>query len=275
MRNATSIASNRGGGGATLIAVSFEARNGQIAANVVNEYVTRIIAANVELRTGRAEGTLDFFEQEVQRLSGELDARSAQISQFQAENADALPADQSFRLSRQAVLQERLASAQRELSSLIDQRARIIEVYEATGQIASNAEDILTDDQRQLRNLERELAQLLSIYSEDAPQVVTLRRRIDTLRAQVAASTTRERPDQRGSGRAGLQLGQIDAQIETLESVIGESREELTRLEDAIARTPLNAITLGSLSATTRTSARNTTARWPASPRPRPASGSS
>jgi DNA repair exonuclease SbcCD ATPase subunit len=155
---------------------------------VVNEYVTRIIAANVELRTGRAEGTLDFFEQEVQRLSGELDARSAQISQFQAENADALPADQSFRLNRQAVLQERLASAQRELSSLIDQRARIIEVYEATGQIAA-AEEILTDDQRQLRNLERELAQLLSIYSEDAPQVVTLRRRIDTLREQVAATT--------------------------------------------------------------------------------------
>jgi hypothetical protein len=44
-----------------------------------------------------------------------------------------------------------------------------------------------------------------------------------------------------------VQLGQIDAQIETLESVIGESREELDRLEDAIARTPLNAITLGSL----------------------------
>jgi Mrp family chromosome partitioning ATPase len=42
-----------------------------------------------------------------------------------------------------------------------------------------------------------------------------------------------------------LQLGQIDAQIETLESVIGEARAELTRLEDAIARTPLNAITLG------------------------------
>jgi hypothetical protein len=84
---------------------------GQIAADVVNEYVTRIIAANVELRTGRAEGTLDFFEQEVERLSTELANRSAQISQFQAENADALPADQTFRLSRQAVLQERIASA--------------------------------------------------------------------------------------------------------------------------------------------------------------------
>jgi uncharacterized protein involved in exopolysaccharide biosynthesis len=194
----------------------------------------------------RAEGTFDFFEQEVQRLSSELDARSARISQFQAENADALPADQQFRLNRQAVLQERLSSAQRELSSLIDQRSRIIAIYEATGQI-SNADNVLTDDQRQLRDLERELAQLLSIYSEDAPQVVTLRRRIDTLRTQVADSTDPSAPETSGQAVLNLQLGQIDVQVETLESVIEEARAELVRLEDAISRTPLNAITLQSL----------------------------
>src|SRR6056297_1045913 len=245
MQDMTSIQSRGGRNEATLITVGFEARSGQIAADVVNEYVTRIIAANVELRTGRAEGTLDFFDQEVQRLSTELDARSARISQFQAENADALPNEQPFRLNRQAVLQERVASAQRELSSLIDQRSRIIEVYEATGQVTT-AEDILTDDQRQLRNLERDLAQLLSIYSEDAPQVVTLRRRIETLRSQIA-STAPETQTNSGQAVLDVQLGQIDAQIETLESIIAESRDELVRLEDAIARTPLNTVTLESL----------------------------
>jgi polysaccharide chain length determinant protein (PEP-CTERM system associated) len=246
MQRSTRITSTGGRNQATIITVAFEARSGQIAADVVNEYVTRIIAANVELRTSRAEGTFDFFEQEVQRLSSELDARSARISQFQAENADALPADQQFRLNRQAVLQERLSSAQRELSSLIDQRSRIIAIYEATGQI-SNADNVLTDDQRQLRDLERELAQLLSIYSEDAPQVVTLRRRIDTLRTQVADSTDPSAPETSGQAVLNLQLGQIDVQVETLESVIEEARAELVRLEDAISRTPLNAITLQSL----------------------------
>lgn len=245
MQDRTRIESRGGRNQATVIEVGFEARTGQIAADVVNEYVTRIIAANVELRTGRAEGTLDFFDQEVQRLSTELDARSARISQFQAENADALPNEQPFRLNRQAVLQERVASAQRELSSLIDQRSRIIEVYEATGQVTT-AEDILTDDQRQLRNLERDLAQLLSIYSEDAPQVVTLRRRIETLRSQIS-STAPETQANSGQAVLDVQLGQIDAQIETLESIIAESRDELVRLEDAIARTPLNTVTLESL----------------------------
>jgi polysaccharide chain length determinant protein (PEP-CTERM system associated) len=246
MQEMTSIQSRGGRNQATIITVGFESRSGQIAADVVNEYVTRIIAANVELRTGRAEGTLDFFENEVERLSTELANRSAQISQFQAANADALPADQTFRLSRQAVLQERSASAQRELSTLIDQRARIIEIYESTGQIAA-ADNTLTDDQRQLRNLERELAQQLSVYSEGAPQIVTLRRRIDTLREQVTTTTPEDGPSSSGQAVLDLQLGQIDAQIASLESVIGEANAELTRLEGSIARTPINAITLQGL----------------------------
>jgi polysaccharide chain length determinant protein (PEP-CTERM system associated) len=245
MREMTSIQSQGGRNQATVITVGFEARTGQIAADVVNDYVTRIISANVELRTGRAEGTLDFFQQEVERLSAELDTRSARISQFQSENADALPEDQPFRLNRQSVLQERLASGQRELSTLIDQRARIIEVYEATGQISA-ADEILSDDQRQLRNLERELAQLLSIYSADAPQVVTLRRRIDTLREQIA-STRPQSGTSPGQAVLDVQLGQLDAQIGMLESVIEEARAELLQLDDAISRTPLNAITLGGL----------------------------
>jgi hypothetical protein len=135
-RLATTIHSRGGRNQATVIEVGFAARSGQIAADVVNEYVTRILAANVELRPGRQRHA-GILRKEVQRLSEELGQRSARISQFQAENADALPDDQTFRLSRQAVLQERGDRPQRELSSLIDQRARIIEVYEATGQVTA------------------------------------------------------------------------------------------------------------------------------------------
>jgi general secretion pathway protein A len=85
--------------------------SGQIAADVVNEYVTRIIAANVELRTGAPKARSTSSNRRCSGCPTELAKRSARISQFQAENADALPADQTFRLSRQAVLQERIASA--------------------------------------------------------------------------------------------------------------------------------------------------------------------
>ena len=68
MREATAIRNQGGRNRAMTINISFEARSGRIAADVVNEYVTRILAASVELRTGRASDTLDFFERAVDRL---------------------------------------------------------------------------------------------------------------------------------------------------------------------------------------------------------------
>jgi hypothetical protein len=112
--------------------IAFDAREpGQIAADVVNEYVTRILAASVRLRTGQAGETLTFFEQEVARLSDELEARSRAHHEFQRENADALPEDQDFRLQRQSLLQERIAAAERERRELQDTRQRTIQIFQA------------------------------------------------------------------------------------------------------------------------------------------------
>jgi polysaccharide chain length determinant protein (PEP-CTERM system associated) len=254
MQRATSIGSRGGGrnGSPVIVTVSFEARNGQIAANVVNEYVTRIVNANVELRIGRAEETLEFFQQEVNRLSTELDLQSARITEFQTQNADALPADQPFRLSRLSVLQERVASAERERATLEDQKTRIIEIFEATGSLVAAGNAPLSPEQQQLQSLERELADALLVYSQENPRVQLLQRRIDQIRTQVADSATAapEASEQtRDSARTALdvQLAQIDSQIESLETDIAQASVQITEIEEDIARTPGNNIILRSL----------------------------
>jgi polysaccharide chain length determinant protein (PEP-CTERM system associated) len=249
MRAATSISSR--GTDPVIVTVSFRARNGQIAANVVNEYVTRIINANVELRTGSAEQTLVFFEQEAERLSTELDLQSARITQFQTENSGALPDEQQFRMSRLAVLQERIASAEREREALVDQRARIVEIFEATGEIAATGASPLTQDQQQLRQLERELENALLVFSEENSQVQLLQRRIAQQRIRMENNLANAVEDDAGAtaGATALevQLVQIDSQIETLDELLRGAHAQVETLEDAIARTPLNAITLRSL----------------------------
>lgn len=242
MQSRTSIESRGGRNQATVINISFGARSGQIAADVVNEYVTRIIATSVDRRLEQARQNVSFNEQEVDRLSGELDEISASISDFQTDNADALPTDQDFRLTRQAALQENLSNAQRQLASLIEQRVRVVEVFESTGQIADDGN--LTDDQRQLRDLERELASELTVRSEEAPQITLLRRRIETLRNQVTAAAGPEGSSSASQRLLELQLGQIDAQVEDMEAIIEQARGELARLEDAISRSPLNGVAL-------------------------------
>lgn len=242
-------ARSRSGPQPVLVTISFEARTPQIAADVVNDYVTRITAENVRIRTGAASETLDFFEQEVERLETELQLRSARISEFQRENADALPDDQNFRLQRVSLLQERIAAAERERRNLAETRERLVEIFEATGRLPGSAQANQTPEQRQLAQLEDELAQALTVYSETAPQVVSLNRRIESLRENVASQLGDSEGAAANSAEAllNLQLTEIDTRIEALETQIEEAQGEISELEDAIARTPLNAITLTGL----------------------------
>lgn len=261
MRNATSIRRSFGRDQATLMTISFEARSGQIAATVVNDYVTRVLQESTSNRRARVQGTLDFFEQEVARLSGDLDAQSARIVQFKSENAAALPEDQSYRLNRQTLLQERLARLEQDRAAAEDQRQRVIRVFEATGRITGPGAGLAeqqTPEQARLAALKLELREALTVYSETNPRVVGLQARIDQLEETVAAQQAAAiDPSVMEDGAAPaestedtvlqLTLSEIESRLETLNQEIDNTQTELQRLSEAISASSTNAIILDGL----------------------------
>jgi uncharacterized protein involved in exopolysaccharide biosynthesis len=102
----------QGGSGqqATIVRVSFEAPTAQLSSVVTNELVTLILQEDVQMRTGLAGQTLDFFTQEVERLDRELSELGAKILKFQEENLTSLPESLTFRRSQQATNQGRLCA---------------------------------------------------------------------------------------------------------------------------------------------------------------------
>lgn len=248
MRASARIEASGGRSQPVLVSVRFEGRSPQIVANVANDFVTRLTAENARIRTGAAGETSEFFDQEVERLATELDLRSALITEFQQANADALPGDQNFRLQRQTLLQERLSAAERERRNLIATRARTLEVFNSTGRVGAAVGGTLTPEERELEQLERDLSRALTVFSENAPQVAQIQRRIETLQEQVAAQApTGEDVATGAEAILNLQLSELDAQIEALTNQIIEAETEIALLEDAISRTPLNGITLQGL----------------------------
>ena len=167
------------------------------------------------------------------------------------ENADALPGEQNFRLQRQAALESTIAGGQRELSALIEQRVRLIEIHEVTGQVDVGPSANLSPEQRQLEALELELSDLLSRLAPTHPRVTDLERRIAALEDRIAGTSlpASDQAPQRTGQQAilDLQLGQLDVQIENVEAVIRDAEAALAQVNDAISRTPVNAITLQSL----------------------------
>ena len=221
---------------ATIMRIKFVSGDPNVSANVVNEFVTLVLRADADRRTGESGQTLEFFENRVNRLNSRLSGLSSDIVAYKEANKDALPEGLEFRLDRQSTLQERMNDFERERSSLLEQRRRLIEVGSVSGQ---------SPEQVQLAELEAELRWKLSVFSDNNPKVRVLRSRIEQLKENM----TSVRPEEQTTSNPILdvQLGEIDSRLKTLERDSEITERELTRILAAIERTPQVSIRLDEL----------------------------
>ncbi|MDU8942574.1 GumC family protein [Ovoidimarina sediminis] len=247
MREDTTIRIRTGRNEASLFTIQFNAGRARTSADVVNAYVTRVLEDNAELRRDRAEGTMDFFAAEVERLSVDLARKSAEILDFKNANIDSLPENLNYLLDRQGDLRDRVSDIEREIASLGQQRERLIVVFNATGGTGGN--DLRSPEQRELDALRNELDQALTIYSEQNPRVKQLRNRIASLETAVSSQGT---PGDGGQGEARqslleLQLSEIDTRVELLKDERANIENEVVELRQNIEKTPTNSVALEAL----------------------------
>lgn len=255
MNAATRVIRSAGRNRATAMTIQFEGRSGPIVANVVNEYVTLVLEANMDFRMSRAENTLEFFEEESNRLGAELDAQSVEIATFKSENSEALPEDQSYRLGRQSLMQERLSFLEKDLRALMTQKQNIIQIFQTTGRIGQGANGLRRSaEEQQLIASEAELALALEVYSAENPRVIRLQATVDRLKAIVAAQNSASLPIQNEEPQITAEqaifeatIVDLDSRIESLQAEIDQTGAELEELQRAIAASSVNGIRLDAL----------------------------
>jgi uncharacterized protein involved in exopolysaccharide biosynthesis len=247
MRDATQIRRTAGRNQATFMTVAFSADKGAIAARVVNQYVTLILQNSTAIRTERAGNTLEFFQGEVDRLGKKLQGQSDKILKFKNANVDALPTTLNYRLNQQTVLQGQLSSVDRQLSVLQEQRRRVVEIYNATGNVVG-ATNNLTPEEKTLVQLKDSLTKALAVYSPENPKVKLIEAQIVQQEAVVASRSTAVVSNPNSSTTVlDVNLAGIDAQIDLLTSQKDQVTTQLASLKDTIDRTPANAIKLSAL----------------------------
>lgn len=251
-RTTFELVSDARSGGATVFSVAFEDRDPTIAARVVNEFVSLILKKNVNVRTAQASETLQFFADEVSRLGRDLSTLDSKILEFKNANRDALPDSLDFRRMQQSSQQERLQMLEWEETGLRTRRNNLIQMFEATGQIAK--EGPMTPDQQTLLDLRRSLSDQLVLFSESSPNIVALRTRIASLE-----DTIRNAAPDDGEGGENVKAppSQLDIQLSDIDQrlvFIGRERKSINKslasLSKSIAATPANEGTLNALSRT-------------------------
>ena len=231
-------------GNTGVVHVSFAAGTPELSASVTNDIAEQILQWNTELRTQASGSTLDFFDQEVRRLTDELAQQNAKILEFEQANRDALPESLEYRRTRQASQQERLLQVNRELASLRDRRDRLTELYDRTGRLVTSETERSPEEAR-LEEARQELASALVTLSPSNP-------RLRALQTEVAALEERVKAQLGASGGGQLsafevQMLDIDGQISFLAEQKKLLEEDLVKLEASIEATPGNSIRLAEL----------------------------
>lgn len=255
MQARTSISTTGKRGEAPIMTVTFEAPQARTAAEVLNEYLLIIQQQDNEFRKGRSGDTLAFFNQEVDRLSLELDQQSARILEFKQANSGSLPDSLQFRLDQQSIFQDRLLQIDRDVADLQGQKDRLLQLFELTGNVQAGGSVQLSPDQQQRAALEQELVSALAVFSPENPRVKSLQSRIAQLDVKIGAATpaTSLQEEEAASAMPPLlivQLSELDARVASLLQQKSSVQEQLTELRIAISKTPETSITLEELERT-------------------------
>jgi uncharacterized protein involved in exopolysaccharide biosynthesis len=241
---------------ATLMWVTFEAPDARVAAAVLGEYLTLIQRVDAEFRQSRATETLGFFEQQAKDLGVELDALSAEILAYKNANTGALPETLEFRMNQQSQLQANLNLFDRDTAALKDQKERLIAIFEATGTASTTQQVQLSPEKQQLAQLQAELRQALSVFSEQSVKVRMLRVQIEQLEQTIAATapaTSEVEPSVTDPATLQLpvalqiQISEIDSKLFVLDQQRQTAQTQFELLNASIEKTPEVSIRLEEL----------------------------
>jgi tyrosine-protein kinase Etk/Wzc len=159
-----------------ILAVSFEAPNAVFAAEVVNRIVAAYQRQNVERKSAEAAQTLQFLENQLPKLKGDVEAAEAALNQYRLKRGSAdLPKEtelilqQSVQLETQKIeLQQKREEALRRFTpdhpTLKVIQAQLGELGKETDRIGRSVKS-LPETQQELLSLSRDLHSTTHLYT--------------------------------------------------------------------------------------------------------------
>ncbi|WBM35161.1 MULTISPECIES: GumC family protein [Pseudomonas] len=220
----------RGRGEATVaFNVSFEHKQPQVAKQVADELVSLFLNENLKQRTERANETTEFLTQEANKLGAELASLENQLADFKQAHANALPEHQTLRMNMLSRSELEFREVDRDYKAAQEElRYLELELSAANAGLATKAADgarpAAADQAQDLPSLKAEYARLLTRYKEAHPDVVAVKRKIQTLEASGGRTST--------ASSVSLDVARVRAKMSAAQERIAslaEQKRELTR----------------------------------------------
>jgi len=170
----------RGVSGLTTVAfeLSYEARTPEMAQEVAQELATLFIDENRAIRTAKARGASAFLLEEEKRLREHINELEAQLATYKTENRGRLPELMNLNMQMLERSQREIEEAQQQIYDLEERK---LQLQSQLGQVEPYTGD---SPGGRLRQVQTQYVEAASRYSPQHPDVVRLKRELETLKQQ-------------------------------------------------------------------------------------------
>ena len=225
-------------GGLPGFTISYQASDPRTAQLVCGEITSLFFSENQSDRTASAEGTTSFLQAQLSDAKRNLDDQDAKLAKFQEENAGRLPGEEAANLNMLTSLNSQLDAATQSLAQLEQNKSyEEAMLAQQTAQSSQSGPGVAPQTQQiELEQLLSQEADLTSRYTDDYPDVVTVRRKIKELRAQMAKAPAPSTIPATSSPSRGdsLSVQQLRAQLRAIEQAISQKRRDQGQIQSQI-----------------------------------------
>ncbi len=173
--------------------ISFKANDARTAQLVCGEIQSLFVNENTSDRTSAAAGTTDFLKGQLADAKAKLDEQDERLRQFQQTYMGKLPGAEASNFNMMSTLNTQLDAATQALSRMEQDKAYMesqlaIQIQNQASQNPQHGGLGPQGEEAELQSLLAQEADLTSRYTDDYPDVVSVKRKIVELRQKIATA---------------------------------------------------------------------------------------
>ena len=223
--------------------ISFKANDARTAQLVCGEIQSLFVSENLNDRAASAAGTTDFLKGQLADAKAKLDEQDAELAKFQQTYVGKLPGAETSNINMLTTLNTQLDAATQALARMEQDKSYAESIL--TMQLQNQASQT-TDhsglppqaEQVELQQLLAQEADLTARYTDDYPDVVSVRRKIKELRQKMAASppptTTSASSLTAPKPTDSLGVQQLRAQIRAMDQGIAQKKRDQAAIQSQL-----------------------------------------
>jgi polysaccharide chain length determinant protein (PEP-CTERM system associated) len=236
----------------TLYSISYTDTDAKRAKTVVDEILALFVENVLSATRKDSDMTQEFLTKEIKEYERKLEASENRLKEFKRENVGLMPdADSNYftQLSRETA---QLDAAKLELDEAIKRQNELTrEINEVTDSLkrAGEAQQdvVLSPLDERIQNMESRLDELLLQYTEEHPDVVSVRRILEELKKQKKNETVEQPQDAQDTRLLNnnpvyqelkVALGEAKAQVAALRARVNLYQQNVARLKTLIDTMP-------------------------------------